>query len=169
MKPTTVSENKRVFGIIPVGVPRMTALDRVFFFGEAAQANPPISATGLTRMLYTYRSIAERLVGCVRSDELDGSSLSAASIPAMSWIHRRFQLALFRRLLSFTSDDSRDLVLEIQRYPDDLVNDLIFADGSLTNHPRALVKALLQPRSLFGGSLFGGVLRSLLPYSRPSR
>ncbi len=169
LRPAPDALDKRVFGIVPVGVPRVSALDRVAFFGEAAQANPPTSATGLTRMLYNYRSFSAHLEQCVRSNQLDKRSISSGAVSMMSSTHRRFQLALFRRLLNFTSDDFRRLVIEIERNPDSLINDLIFAKGSLSEHAKPLAQALLRPNGLLGGSLLRSLLGTPRPYSRPSR
>lgn len=160
---------RRLFGIIPVGLPRRLALDRVYFFGEAGQVNPPTSATGLTRMLYTYRETARRLLGLLGEDDLSASALSRAAVPGMTRLHRLFQTVLFERLLGFTSDDFRELVLELDRQPDELVNGLIFAETSLLAHPRALLQAVLRPRGFLGPSLVRGLLQWPVPYSwRPS-
>ena len=46
----------------------------------------------------------------------------------MSGVNRVFQECLFESLVNFKSDDFSRMVSEIDFYPDELINDLIFAD-----------------------------------------
>ncbi len=158
----TIPGSRRVFGIIPVGIPRQLALERVAFFGEAAQMNPPTSATGLTRMLHHYKDVAASLTGLLHSDTLSKRDLEAATIQPFSRLHRYFQLVLFQRLLSMSSDGFRTLVHELDRHPDEFVNDLVFAEAPFSAWPSPLLGALLTPRSHLGASLAGGLRRLLV-------
>jgi hypothetical protein len=116
-------------GIIPVGMMRRRAIDRLFFFGEAGQFNPPASATALTRMLYTYKATAKFLTEKLRTNSLSRRDLNHGP-PAFNWFNRRFQLGLFEGILRWDSDDFSSVLGELRRTGDDsLVNDIMF--GSL--------------------------------------
>ena len=143
------------FGIIPVGRLLRPALDRIVFFGESGQTNPATSATGLTRMLYTYRSLAAAIAACLRSDTLARNDLLRAIPDTMTRMNRRLQESIFEHLLTFTSDDFRQLVQDLNAYPTDVVHDMIFADFEFRfgqTLPLAM-EALLRPRSILGPHL----------------
>jgi flavin-dependent dehydrogenase len=154
---------KSYFGIVPVGHLRTPALDRIVFFGEAGQANPAASATGLTRMLLVYRQLAESLERCIERDELQKKDLLRSIPDYMSKMNRVFQEILFESLLSFDSDDFRALVLELQTYPDDIVNDLIFAKFNFrpAKTLRLAADAILRPRGVLGRHVLKSLSRFL--------
>lgn len=150
------------FGIIPVGKVNKYSLERIFFYGEAGQINPATSATGFTRMLYTYRETARFLLERLASRELSRRSLNPSAIAYMSRGNRFFQEALFRRLLDFNSDDFKALIEEMSRYGDGMVNDMIFADFKF--HPlsifRIAMKSISSPRSILGKCVINSILRA---------
>jgi hypothetical protein len=148
-------------GIVPVGRLRTPALDRLYFFGEAGQANPAASATALTRMLYTYRDVAAGLTAALERDRLSRRELCAVTPATLSALNRRVQLALFDRILDFDSDDFAAVVRELERIDDAaFVNGLMFA-----TLPFGLVDAIALLRSLMAArcvTLLRAVLRALL-------
>ena len=152
---------RNFFGIIPVGEVNKYSLNRLFFYGEAGQINPATSATGLTRMLYTYEETARFLLDRVRTEKLDKRSLNPSHIPYMSKTNRFFQEALFRKLLKFNSDDFRGLVEEMGRYNDSLVNDMIFADFRLgMSHVSSIaMQTFLEPRGILGRCVLESILK----------
>ena len=155
------SSERSYFGIIPVGRLLRPALDRIVFFGEAGQTNPATSATGLTRMLYTYRDLATAITACLRADMLARKDLLRAMPLSMTRMNRRFQESIFEHLLSFASDDFRRLVQDLGAYPTDIVHDMIFADFDFRVRrtlPLA-VESLLRPRSILGPHLVRTALR----------
>jgi flavin-dependent dehydrogenase len=154
---------KSYFGIIPVGRLRQPVLDYIVFFGEAGQTNPAASATGLARMLRTYRGVAASIIRCLKEDTLRRKQLLAAIPRYMTRMNRVFQETLFESLLSFDSDDFRRLVCDLGQYPDEIVNELIFAEFDF-RRPRALrlaVDALLRPDSVLGPHILKSVGRFL--------
>jgi flavin-dependent dehydrogenase len=159
----TPASGRRYFGIIPVGRMRTLALDRIVFFGEAGQANPATSATGLSRMLRTYQALAASLEECLAHDRLTRRDLIRAIPPYMSAMNRAFQESLFESLLSFDSGDFRRLVQELDACPDDVVNDLVFADFSFCSRRAGLlaVRAIAHPQSILGRHVFRSVLKYL--------
>jgi flavin-dependent dehydrogenase len=155
------------YGIIPVGRLKRVALDRIVFFGESGQSNPAASATGLTRMLRTYRAVATALSDCLRRDAVDGGSLVAAIPPAMSPANRLFQECLFESLLDFNSDRYRQLVLELRQCPDEIVYDLIFANLEFASRKgiRLTLGALSRPVGLLGRNVLLSAVRRLARHS----
>jgi flavin-dependent dehydrogenase len=146
---------KPYFGIVPVGHLHQRALDRILFFGEAGQANPAASATGLTRMLHTYRQLALAVGQCLKEDKLTRKHLLGMLPPYMTRMNRIFQESLFESLLSYNSDDFRRLVQDLKDYPADVVNGLLFAEFDFGD-PRAwwlAADALLRPRNVLGRHL----------------
>ena len=116
-------------GIIPVGILRRQALDRIFFFGEAGQSNPAATATALTRMLYTYKSIASLLSAKLASDHLMARDLQGKEFDPISHFDRQLQVALFRDILIWNSDKFREIVQEMIRTDNhDIVNGIMFGD-----------------------------------------
>jgi flavin-dependent dehydrogenase len=156
------STQKSYFGIVPVGRLHTPALDRIVFFGEAGQANPAASATGLTRMLLVYRQLAESIEQCLKQNTLKRKDLLRAVPKYMSTMNRVFQEVLFESLLSFDSDDFRTLVRELKDYPDDIVNDLIFAEFKFRSGRtlRLATDALLRPQGVLGHHILRSLARS---------
>jgi flavin-dependent dehydrogenase len=134
-------------GIIPVGVVRRNALDRLFFFGEAGQSNPAATATALTRMLYTYKSIAAEISLKIKADRLTARDLDGQELSAISKFDRRFQVALFRDVLRWNSDKFLNLVEEmIRNKNDDIVNSIMFGQAS-SAFKLGTVKELISQKS----------------------
>jgi hypothetical protein len=156
---------KSYFGIVPVGRLHRPALDRIIFFGEAGQANPAASATGLTRMLHVYRQLAGSIEACLKQNTLGRKHLLRSMPQYMNTMNRVFQEILFESLLTFDSDDFRLLVKELKDYPDDIVNDLIFADFNFLNFRtlRLATDALLKPQSVLGRHILKSIARFLKP------
>ncbi len=154
---------KSYFGIIPVGRLHQPALDRIVFFGEAGQANPAASATGLARMLRSYRELAASIVGCLRDDKLMRNHLLHAIPQYMTAMNRIFQETLFESLLSFDSDDFQRLVRDLSQYPHDIINDLVFAefDFRRVKALRLGLDAVLRPGSVLGPHVLKSVSRFL--------
>jgi flavin-dependent dehydrogenase len=153
------------FGIVPVGRLRTPALDHILFFGEAGQVNPSASATGLTRMLLVYEELANAIERCLAQNMLRGRDLSRSIPHYMSRMNRVFQEVLFESLLRFDSDDFRTLVLELRDYPDEIVNDLIFAKFSFRplKSLRLAGDAILKPGGVLGKHLaksFSRIIKS---------
>jgi flavin-dependent dehydrogenase len=151
------------FGIVPVGRIRQSALDRIVFFGEAGQTNPAASATGLSRMLHTYRSLAAGIEECLRYDKLRKNDLLRAMPQYMTSMNRIFQEYLFESLLSFSCDDFRRLVVEINEYPDYVVNDLVFAEFDFRSGKtlQFALDAFLRPHSVLGRQMARSIVRYL--------
>jgi flavin-dependent dehydrogenase len=156
----TEAQAPSYFGIIPVGRLRKVALDHVLFFGEAGQSNPATSATGLSRMLHARSRLASAVLECLRSGHLDERHLRHAAPECMSRLNRLFQECVFESLLTFSSDDFRRLVQDLDSLPDDVINDLIFAQFDFSSKrfwPLAL--RAFSPGSIVGRHLVEGIVR----------
>lgn len=124
----TAPSRRFLGGVVPVGRMRRQALDRIVFFGEAGQANPPASATALTRMLYAYEATSRAIAGCIEHNTLDAASLSRAVPPLVDRFNQAVQRALFRRMLHWRSRHFRAVLEELNRLDDHrFANDMIFA------------------------------------------
>lgn len=145
IKATNSPDRRFLGGIVPVGRMRQRALDRVVFFGEAGQANPPASATALTRMLYAHAGICRSIANCLDADALDAASLSRAVPPLVDRLNRGVQRALFRRMLRWKSRHFHDVVCELNRLDDTrFANDMIFGSIRLQDvgaYTRRLIAA----------------------------
>jgi len=153
--------HKSYFGIVPVGRLHKPALDRIVFFGEAGQANPAASATGLTRMLRTYRELASGIEQCIRADQLNQRDLLRAIPSYMTRMNRIFQESLFESLLAFDSDRFRRLVQELSDYPDETVNELLFAEFNFRspNAVRLALDAVRRPQGIIGRNVIKSIAR----------
>jgi len=159
--------NRSYFGVVPVGRLHRPALDRIVFFGESGQANPAASATGLTRMLRTYRDLSSGIERCIKANQLDQKNLLRAIPPYMTRMNRIFQENLFESLLSFDSDRFRTLVKELDDYPAQTVNELLFAefDFRTANALRLAFDAVRQPSGVLGRNVIKSLAR-LCSWSR---
>ncbi|MEN3368552.1 MAG: hypothetical protein V7609_695 [Verrucomicrobiota bacterium] len=151
----TGPDEKPYFGIVPVGRLHKPALDRIVFFGEAGQANPAASATGFTRFLREYRRVADGLTECLDAGQLDRKHLLGALPPYMTRTNRAFQESLFDSILSFDSDRFRLLVEELKKYPDQIVNDFLFAEYDFRSSKTLgiALDALLRRKSILGKNM----------------
>ncbi|MBI4663298.1 MAG: hypothetical protein HY735_31240 [Verrucomicrobia bacterium] len=162
-------DKKSYFGIVPVGRLHEPALDRIVFFGESGQSNPAASATGLTRMLRTYRHLANSLKECLKKDTLGRNHLLRAIPQAMTRMNRLFQESVFESLLSFNSDDFRRLVRDLRDYPHSTINEFLFAEFDFKT--RATLGLALDAFRRKGSVLGRNVLKSIarICISKPSR
>lgn len=158
---STRSAGEALFGVVPVGHLRRRALDRIFFFGEAGQFNPATSATGLTRMLYTYRKVAAFLLERLASDQLRQGQLVPRDIPAFSLLNRTLQEALFERLLDYSSIDFKRLVEDLGRFDPRVVTELIFGELSFAHGWTAgdVLQLLRRPNGVLAGSFLRALPR----------
>jgi Lycopene cyclase protein len=155
---------RSLFGIIPVGRVSKRSLDNILFFGEAAQVNPAASATGLTRMLHTYREVAKFIILRLHEGRLSSSALAPPThLNGMTGMNRAFQEVLFESILEFTSDDFRDLVIELSHVRPEIISDLIFAEYRFT--PSSMLK-LLGAMAGSVGLLRRNTLRTVIRYIR---
>ncbi|MBI5021126.1 MAG: hypothetical protein HZB59_06805 [Ignavibacteriales bacterium] len=121
------SNVQSLWGIIPVGFLRQRALDRIYFFGEAGQLNPGTTATCLTKILYSYKKVAEFISTNLRNNTLTQSDLDR-DLSSMNRFNRKYQLHLFQDILNWNSDDFKQLVIGMNDLGDKLVNDIIFGE-----------------------------------------
>lgn len=157
----TASNDNHYFGIVPVGRLHKPALDRIVFFGEAGQANPAASATGLTRFLRVYRQLANGLAECLETGQLGRKHLLKILPSYMTRMNRAFQESLFDNILSFDSDQFRRLVEELKEYPDQTVNAFLFAEYDF-HTPETLkiaLDALLRRKSIVGKNILRAIAR----------
>lgn len=121
-------EREFLGGIIPTGRLKRRALDRIFFFGEAGQANPAATATALTRMLRNYKQTAQFLAERIDANQLSSRYLENAPAPT-SRFNRNMQANLFKSILSWDSSAFSRIVREMTAANNDqLVNDIMFGD-----------------------------------------
>jgi hypothetical protein len=123
----TAADRGFLGGVVPVGKLRRKALDHLFFFGEAGQMNPAATATALTRMLYSYKEVAERLSERIRSGLLSSSQLAAAHAGPASPFDKQLQMVMFKDILEWNSDRFARVVREmalLNRH--ELVNGIMF-------------------------------------------
>ena len=114
-------------------------------------------------MLRTFRGVAGAVEEHLKSDRLDRRSLTRSLPEAMSPLNRLFHECLFERILTFTSDDFRQLVEELGRCPDEDVNRLIFADFDFAGHRATplLASLLRHPRSLMARTMAAAFAQQL--------
>lgn len=127
LRPTSNADP--LYGVVPVGVMKKRALDRVFFYGEAGQTHPAASCTCLTRLLLSHKELAVDLSGLLASDKLSSKDLRKI-LPRKSSFSQRFNQNLFRQLNERTSEDGRAFVELLGCLDDASVDDLLFGEIS---------------------------------------
>jgi len=115
-------------GIIPIGRLRTQALRRIYFYGEANQLNPATTATGLTRILYSYKEISGLLMDLIAKNKLEQRDLNKIEIEYLSRLNRNFQLYLFKDVLKWNSSDFRRLIWYMNKLDNDTIYNIIFGD-----------------------------------------
>ncbi len=143
-----------LIGTVPVGIVKKPCLNRVFFFGEAGQCNPSCSATALTRMLYSVKETSKLLSQKIQADTLTKKDLKECCYLSNSRLNRKIQMSFFKQVLKFNSDKFRQLVVEMDKHPDKLVNDLIFS----TYRFSPFDIGLLFRRGILGQGIRGGFI-----------
>lgn len=121
-------EKSQLGGIIPIGVLKKKALNRIYFFGESCQLNPASTATGFTRMLYKYKELAKELSIHLENNNLDQNSLCNIQIEYLSNFNKNIQLNVFQESLHWDSDDFLKLVKQMHFLDNDFVYNLLFGD-----------------------------------------
>ena len=112
-------------GIVPVGIIKSGAFDRVFFFGEAAQMNPSATGTCLTMLLKHYKVVAEFLKGKIENSRLTKSDLEKSPI-VINKFSRNFQLFLFKEMLTWKSDDFAKFLTLLNHIDNNSINNFLF-------------------------------------------
>jgi len=117
----------KLWGIVPVGTIKRTAMDNMFFFGESAQSNPAATGTCLTRLLDNYKKIAAFLNESLKSNCLSENDLSKAPLVLNSFT-RNLQLYSFQEILSWNSDKYSKFIKLINQVDHGLINKFLFGE-----------------------------------------
>ena len=114
-------------GIVPVGIIKKKALERIFFYGESAQYNPASTGTCLTRLFCNYKTVAKFIHDSIVTDKLTAKSLS--NYPSnFNRLSTKFQINLFKDMLSWNSVKFRNFLRMLEVLPDESVNDFLFEE-----------------------------------------
>lgn len=116
---------KEVYGIIPLGSIKKTAVDRIFFFGDTDLHAGPVAASGFTMIASTFKNCARHISDCLDKGTLDEKHLNISH----SWneeLNRDFQ-NLFGIILIYASSEQMDyLIKRIQGLPNKTFIDFVF-------------------------------------------
>jgi hypothetical protein len=116
------------FGIVPVGILRKNALDRIIFFGEVSQINPSATATALNKMLYYYKDFAKEIEKTINNDKTSIKELNDLKINSLTSFNKKFQFYSFIDLLMWDSFRFKQFVELMNLLGSDIVNEIIFAE-----------------------------------------
>lgn len=114
-------------GVVPVGVVKSTALDRILFFGEAGQLHPAASGTCLTRLLLQYKSVALAIVQKIESNELQAHDLNSIMHHLGSFA-AKFHQNMFLEMIRLTSSCGDAFVELLNCLDHESINDFLFGD-----------------------------------------
>lgn len=136
-------------GIVPVGILKTKALNRIFFYGEAGQINPAASGTCFTILLNTYSKVADFLSNQLNMNALTQKDLNDGAPPIYDKYMQKMQLNLFDDLLRWNSDKFRNFVEDCQDLGrDDFVNDIIFGTLNINHYLNvSFIRTLLRTRN----------------------
>lgn len=129
-------------GIIPIGIMKKRALERIFFFGESSQINPAATATGFTKMLEKYESVSKFIRECLAANLLSQNDLKKYNIHENESFSKVFQINLFKDILNWNSDRFLDLVMQMHNLTDEIINNIVF--GALKKNDLLQYKMLVQ-------------------------
>lgn len=113
---------KEVYGIIPLGSTKKTAVDRIFFFGDT---DGPVTAFGFSMIMSTFKNCARHISDCLEGDTLDEKHLNISH----SWkekLNRDFQNLFSTILIHATSQQTDYLLKRIQGLKNKAFIDFIF-------------------------------------------
>ncbi|MDB5584769.1 MAG: Lycopene beta and epsilon cyclase [Bradyrhizobium sp.] len=116
-------------GVVPVGIVKTKALDRIVFFGESGQLHPASTGTCLNRLLLQYKAVATKLVAQVRSGDLRARDLRDATIPLRSFA-ARFHQNMFLEQLRATSGRGEAFVELLNCIDQKSIDDFVFGELS---------------------------------------
>ncbi|MCR9121051.1 MAG: lycopene cyclase family protein [Phyllobacteriaceae bacterium] len=116
-----------LLGVVPIGVVKRRALDRVLFYGEAGQSHPAGSCTCLNRLLLGYKRAAANVLRCISDGTLGGRDL-AETVPRMSRFAERFHQNLFRQFSTLTSHQGTSFIELMHCLDQKSLDDLIFGE-----------------------------------------
>lgn len=120
---------RTVSGLIPISLMRKRGFDNIYFYGEAGQINPAATATCLHRMLITYKKTSNMLSKMLNEKLLDKNSLSAITGPITKW-NQRFQISLYKHILSWNSSDYADMLKELSSIDSQLFSRILTGELS---------------------------------------
>ncbi len=119
-------------GVVPVGLIRKKALNRVFLYGESAQHNPAATGTCLSRLFKNYKKVAAHLVDKINQQDFSAKSLS--SLPSdYNRLSSNFQINLFKEMLSWNSVKFSKFLKMLDCLPNESVNDFLFDEIKLSH------------------------------------
>lgn len=114
-------------GIVPIGIARKRALNRILFYGEAGQIHPAASCACLNKLLLGYKQAASGVMECINSGRLSADDLKDV-IPRMSGFAQRFNQNLFRQISRLTSHQAVSFVELVKCLDYNSIDDLIFGE-----------------------------------------
>lgn len=130
-------------GVVPVGVVKSAALDRILFFGEAGQLHPAATGTCLTRLLLQYKSVAAGIRRRVDADRLSARDL-AELIQPLGRFAAKFHQSMFLEQTISTSSRGKAFIELLACLDQKSVNDLIFGEIRISHflQPDNLLKVI---------------------------
>lgn len=120
------------YGVIPVGSMKRKSLNRIFFWGEAAQVQPPASAMCLHRVIKTYKQVAANIANCIHTDKVSARDLSKCAVN-ISYFSRIVQKKIFNCFIKINHNGFKKMILNFQKMDQDLLKKCIIGEINLSD------------------------------------
>lgn len=116
---------KRIFGIIPMGLMKANAIDRISFFGDSALMPGAVTGSGFTNIIRHYQKYSEHISECLDNNKLSGNELNY-KYSALETTNRKIQYILGSIIAKTRPAKYNQFVDFLRSLPNEIVVDLLF-------------------------------------------
>ena len=121
-------DDEMLYGIVPIGIPKRLSLDRILFFGEAAQLHPASSCTCLDRLLMSYKRVSQSVANTISARALSAKDIAKCA-PYKATFSDRFHRNMYQEMAAWRSEHLPAFI-ELLRCTDPAsLEDFIFGDA----------------------------------------
>jgi len=116
---------REVYGVIPMGEVKKTAVDNIFFFGDTDLIGSPLAGSGFTNIIQHYKKIAEHISNNLTKNTLKEKDLNY-TFSKIEQINRDIQTIIGLILINAKSKQVGLFFDMLKTFPNKVIVDTIF-------------------------------------------
>lgn len=116
---------KHILGVIPMGLMKANAIDRISFFGDSALMPGAVTGSGFTNIVRHYKKYAEHISDCLDNNMVSGDKLDY-KFSNLEITNRRIQFMLGSIIAKTRPEKYNQFVDFLGTLPNEIVVDLLF-------------------------------------------
>jgi len=151
-------ENFDLYGTIPVGWLRRTAIERIVFYGEAGQIHPPASCTALTSMLRNRKAVSTQITRALARGSLTADDLDYRRYQINDGI-KALHLSVYESFLNGNSHDFKSIISGLCSIDPAMCHKVLYGGSRLSAILPPLVKYAIKTTDL---TIYRLIARTLL-------